>query len=182
MSLIISCETKSNAREGMSLASLSDWFQGFCVFLLRYSLKTQQPACLPCEGGLAGRRRLGPHLAWSCKHRASTPVTATRRSHGAGEADAASSCKKTKIFSLILDPWEKRLNTELQIPACLSSEFPCRGVSLEMKTGRERGNRLECHLCSSSCWEALTIRIALMLLWTVSSKGKPYWVLFEIIF
>lgn len=46
MSLIISCETKSNAWEGMSLASLSDWFQGFCVFLLRYSLKKQQPVFL----------------------------------------------------------------------------------------------------------------------------------------
>lgn len=76
------------------------------MFLLRYSLKKQQPVCLPNEGGLAGMKRLGPHLAFSCKHRGNTPRK-TCSPHGARESDVGSSCKKAEIINQILDPHEK---------------------------------------------------------------------------
>lgn len=140
MSLIISCETKSNAWEGMSLASLSDWFQGFCVFLLRYSLKKQQPAFLMKVGWeewedldliMHSYGSLKEILPW----KQAILMWQVNQMWAVAVRRPKSSMKfwiqmKSECSNIGLKPW-----------VFLSSTFPCRDISLEMDSEREMENR-----------------------------------------
>lgn len=148
MSLIISCETKSNAWEGMSLASLSDWFQGFCVFLLRNSLKKQQPAFLRKVGWEEwGDLELIMHFYGSLEEILPWKQAILMRQVNQMWAVAVRRPKSSVEFWIHMR--SECSNIGLKPPVLLSSIFPCRDISLEMSTGREMENRASCAACGA---------------------------------
>lgn len=179
MSLIISCETKSNAWEGMSLASLSDWFQGFRVFLLRYSLKKQQPDFLMKVGweewegldlimhfyGSLEEILLWKHaiLMWQVNQMWAVAVRRPKSS-----------------MKFWIHMRSQCSNIGLKTPVFLSSKFPCRDISLEMNTESEMENRASWAACvaplvvkpSQNCISFVVSSL---------SKRKQYWLSLQII-
>lgn len=180
MSLIISCETKSNAWEGMSLASLSDWFQGFCVFLLRYSLKKQQPAFLRKVGWEEwGDLELIVHFYGSLEEILPWKQAILMRQVNQMWAVAVRRPKSSVEFWIHMR--SECSNIGLKPPVLLSSIFPCRDISLEMSTGREMENSFMCCLWSSSCCETQTVRTAISFVVNSLSKGRQHWVSLQIL-
>lgn len=96
------------------------------MFLMRYSLKKQQPACLPDGGELAGMGGLGPRLPFSWKHRGNNPMKI--HSPHAGESDVGCRCTKIEV-TFWTHLRSECLNIELTTPVFLSSIFLCRGIS-----------------------------------------------------
>lgn len=145
MSLIISCETKSNAWEGMSLASLSDWFQGFCVFLLRYFLKKQQPAFLMKVGW--EEWEVLDLIIFLWKPRGNS-LMKTVNPHVASESDVAVAVRRPKLsMKFLIHRRSECSNIGLKTPVFLSSIFPSRNISLEMSIESEMENRASCAAC-----------------------------------
>lgn len=167
MSLIISCETKSNAWEGMSLASLSDWFQGFCVFLLRYSLKKQQPAFLRKVGWEEWEDLdLIMHFYGSLEEILPWKQAILMRQVNQMWAVAVRRPKSSMKFWI-----HKRSecsNTGLKPPVFLISIYPCRDISLEMNSGSEMENRASGAACVAPL--AVKPKIAFPLLSTVWAR------------